>query len=704
MLLVNGCAWIVLKMKKVTDFLIACGRPIVKAAKWIGRKFNRDKKQKKVKNKEKTRKIFYWKYPALFVIILTFITGVTWFYQKIIRDLPNINEIYNPPKLSTQIYDRNGKLLYKFYNDENRLWVKFSEIPQDLINATIAAEDKEFYRHHGFSIKGILKAIIYNFKNGSESKLRGGSTITQQLVKNVFLSNEKSMDRKLKEGVLAVLLESKLSKEEILERYFNQVPYGGNVYGVAEAADRYFRKKVNELNLAEMAFLAGLPAAPGSYSPFTEDGYRLAKLRQEHVLDQMVAYNQSISQEKANEAKKVEIKIFEEKKNIEAPHFVFYVKSYLEKMGFNNVDRKGLIVTTTLDLEIQKELEKIVKEEVRKVGKLRISNGASIILDNKSGDVLAMVGSKDYFSTDIDGKFDVVTQGLRQPGSSIKPINYLLALQRGRHLWESVDDTPVTYYIAGQKPYTPKNYTGKFMGRVTLKTALASSLNVPSVKILDENGVENMINLAQKMGITTWEDKSRFGLSLALGAGEVKMIDMAQAYSIFGNLGEKVKVNPVLEVKNYLGEEIYKKTVESERVAGEKETFLINEALSDDRARAPVFGTDSLLNIKDKKVAVKTGTTNSLRDNWCIGWTPSYLVATWVGNNDNSPMGWVASGISGATPIWNQAMRLILENKDNEEWDIPSGLRLENVCGRTEWLSEGESVACFNSITPTSVH
>ncbi len=693
MLLVNGCVWIVLKMKKITNFLIACGRPIVKIAKWIGRLFYRSKKG--------VKKVFYWKYPALLVITLLFIIGIIWFYQKIIIDLPNINEIYNPPKLSTQIYDRNGKLLYKFYDDENRLWVKFSDIPQDLVNATIAIEDKEFYRHHGFSIKGISKAIIYNFKNGSDSKLRGGSTITQQLVKNVFLSNEKSLNRKLREWILAVLLESKLSKEEILERYFNQVPYGGNVYGVAEAADRYFRKKLNELNLAEMAFLAGLPAAPGSYSPFSENGYRLAKIRQEHVLEQMVAYNQSIDQKRADETKKIEIKIVEEKKNIEAPHFVFYVKSFLEKMGFNNVDRKGLIVTTTLDLEIQKELEKIVKEEVDKASKLKISNGAAIILDNKSGDVLAMAGSKDYFSTDIDGKYDVVTQGLRQPGSSIKPINYLLALQRGRHLWESIDDTPVTYYLAGQQPYTPKNYTGKFMGRVSLKTALASSLNVPSVKILDENGVENMINLAEKMGITTWKDRSRFGLSLALGAGEVKMIDMAQAYSIFANLGEKIKINPVLEVKNYLDEEIYKKTVDSESVAGEKETFLINEALSDNLARSPVFGTNSLLSIKNKKIAVKTGTTNSLRDNWCIGWTPSYLVAAWVGNNDNSPMSWVASGISGATPIWNEVMKLILKDKDNEEWNIPSGLSLENACGRMEWLSEGERVACFNSITQT---
>ncbi len=499
------------------------------------------------------------------------------------------------------------------------------------------------------------------------------------------------------------MLENKLSKNEILERYFNQVPYGGDIYGVAEASYRYFGKQLSEINSAEAAFLAALPAAPSSYSPFNSEGFRLAKLRQEHVLNEMVA-DKFIDMAKAEESKKVPIKIIEDKRNIIAPHFVFYIKSYLENMGFTEVERRGLKVKTSLDLEIQKDAEKIVKEEVDKAARLKITNGASVILDVKTGDILAMVGSKDYFAKDIDGKFDVVTQALRQPGSSIKPINYLLALLAGKNLWETIDDNPVSYQIAGQKPYTPQNYTGKYLGTVTLKTALGSSLNIPSVKLLNENGVNNMIDLAQKMGISTWEDRSRFGLSLALGAGEVKMIDMAQAYSVFANLGEKIKINPILEINNYLGENIYKKKIESERIVGEKESFLIDDALSDDQARIPIFGANSLLHIPGKNVAVKTGTTNNLKDNWCIGWTPSYLVAVWVGNNDSSPMSWVASGISGATPIWNRSMKSLLSNKKNESWPVPKELHQSEVCGKKEWFAEGgeKKIRCLSpTIAPT---
>ncbi|MFA5025124.1 MAG: transglycosylase domain-containing protein, partial [Candidatus Shapirobacteria bacterium] len=503
-------------------------------------------KRKKEKITNSKRYAVGWKYPSLLLLTILITGTLLWIYQRVIIDLPNVNEIYNPPKLSTKIYDRNEKLLYQFYEDEDRSWASFGQLPKDLISATLAIEDKDFYKHHGFSLRGIVKAVIYNFKKDGGEKLRGGSTITQQLVKNVFLSGQKSVQRKIKEAILTIVIEYKLSKNEILERYFNQVPYGGDVYGVAEASYRYFGKKVSDLNMAEAAFLAGLPAAPSSYSPFSQGGFRLAKIRQEHVLDEMVNTG-FLDFQKAEETKKIQIKIQEEKRNILAPHFVFYIKTYLEKLGFADVGRRGLKVKTSLDLEIQKEAEKIVKEEVDKASRLRISNGASIILNVKTGDILAMVGSKDYFAKDIDGKYDVVTQALRQPGSSIKPINYLLALQQGKNLWDTIEDSPVVYQIPGQKPYMPQNYTGKYLGTVTLKTALASSLNIPSVKLLNEDGVENMIDLAEKMGITTWNDRSRFGLSLALGAGEVKILEIAQAYSIFANLGEKITVNPILE-------------------------------------------------------------------------------------------------------------------------------------------------------------
>jgi len=515
-------------------------------------------------------------------------------------------------------------------------------------------------------IKGIIKATIYNFKKSNGDKLRGGSTISQQLVKNVFLTNEKSFERKIKEAILTIKIEYKLSKNEILERYFNQVSYGGEAYGVQEAAQKYFGKNVWELNNGEITYLAGLPAAPSSYSYFGNNP-ELGISRQKRVIEEMIAAKY-LDEEEGKKILKQELFFRKRKQNIEAPHFVFYIKNILEnKYGFINFEKQGLNIFTSLDLNIQKEMEKIVSEEIEKVKNLKISNGAALIVGVKNGDILAMVGSKNYEATDIDGNVNVTTS-LRQPGSSIKPINYLLALEKGRNQDSYVDDSPVNYYVPGQRVYSPQNYNGKYMGKVTLKTALASSLNVPSVKLLAENGVNSMIDLAEKMGITSWKERNRYGLSLALGSGEVRMIEMAQAYSIFANLGEKVEINPIYKIDNYLGENIYKKEIEMEKIIDPELTLIINNILSDDEARSPVFGLNSKLKIENKTVAVKTGTTNNLRDNWCIGWTPSYLVASWVGNNDGSPMSWVASGITGATPIWNKIMTKILNNKIDEQW------------------------------------
>lgn len=630
------------------------------------------------------------------------VAGGWWAYQELFSKLPDVNEIYNPPKMSTKILDRTGKLLYKFYEGENRSWVPLEKVPQTLIWATLAIEDKDFYRHRGLSIRGIIKALWHNLiRGGSSGEIHGGSTITQQLVKNVFFDKKKTWERKIKEAIMAVLVERKLSKEEILERYFNQVAYGGETYGIQEASQKYFGKNVWEIDTAQAAFLAGLPAAPSSYSPYG-DGRDFAFRRQGQVIEQMVAAKY-ISTERGGELKKEKINLTEEKRTIQAPHFVFYIKNLMEqRFGYTNFGRQGLTVTTTLDLEIQGLSEKILKEEMEKIRNLRISNGAAIVLGVKSGDILAMVGSKDYYSTAIDGKFNVTT-ALRQPGSAIKPINYLLSLQGGMTLSSLIDDSPVTYEVRGQKPYSPQNYNGKFMGRVTVRTALASSLNVPSVKLLAVNGVENMINLGERMGITTWKDRSRFGLSLALGGGEVKMIDLAQAYSIFANMGNKVVINPILGIDNYLGEALYRREIETEQVMGSEYTYLINNVLSDDTARAPIFGLNSKLKIEGKTVAVKTGTTNNLRDNWCIGWSPSVLAATWVGNNDGTPMSWVASGVTGATPIWNRIMRGIISDRPNENWERPEKIEERGACGRKELFvaGTGEEVTCAATVTPT---
>ncbi len=696
------------EIEKLISLLIGIGRPIVKLVEIIFGAFKKIKLPKRQK-KEETKRIklkrkikIRWGWWLFLILLLGIVFGGWFFYDKIWKELPDVNLIYNPPKMSTIITDRNGEILYKFYQDENRTWVPLNQIPDGLKEATIAIEDKDFYKHHGLSFKGLMNAVIYNFKKDGEDKPRGGSTITQQLVKNVFLTDEKTLSRKIKEAILTLMIEKKISKDEILERYLNQVSYGGEAYGVAEASWKYFGKEVSQLNTIEAAYLAGLPAAPSSYSPYGNNP-NLGLLRAKHVIEEMVSNGYLTSTEAENWlSQKINIKT--NNKEIKAPHFVFMVKQWLEeKYGYSNLEKRGLTIKTTLNLKIQKDAQKIVTEEVKNINKLNITNGAALILDVKNGDILAMVGSKDYNATDIDGKFNVTT-GLRQPGSSIKPINYLLALEKGYSLASTIDDSPVTYQIKGQKPYSPQNYNGKYMGRVTLRTALASSLNIPSVKLLEKDGVNNMIDLAEKMGITTWKERNRFGLSLALGAGEVKMTELAQAYSIFANLGDKVEVNPILEIKNYLGEIIYKKEVEKEKVAEAEYTYMINDALSDNQARSPIFGSNSKLVIKDKTVAVKTGTTNSLKDNWCIGWTPSYLVATWVGNNDSRPMSWVASGVTGATPIWNKIMSGLLKDKENETWQKPDSLIKKNICGRDEWMIDGSEIKvdCLK-ITPTII-
>ncbi|MDD4938030.1 MAG: PBP1A family penicillin-binding protein [Candidatus Shapirobacteria bacterium] len=692
-----------IKLSKLNPVKLKLPKLNIKIPKFSFNKFHLFKKKKIRINllkleKRKIKFVFRKKFYIPTLLFILIISGSIYFYFKIIKDLPNVNLIYSPPNLSTQILDRNGKILYKFYQNENRTWIPIDKIPTDLIEATLAIEDKNFFEHHGLSIKGVMTAIIYNFKKDGQDKPRGGSTITQQLVKNVFFSNEKTLTRKIKEAVLTLMVERKMTKNEILERYLNQVSYGGEAYGVEEASQKYFGKHVGELKTEESAYLAGLPAAPSSYSPYGNNP-ELGLARQKHVISEMVSTGY-LTEEKAAKLLEQKLTIKNNNKIIEAPHFVFYVKKLLEDQGYTNFEKQGLVIKTSLDLDLQNKAQKIVKDEVLKNKNLKISNGGALVIDVKTGDILAMVGSVDYYSKEIDGEVNITT-ALRQPGSSIKPINYLLALENNFSLASIISDSPVTYPSTspGQKPYSPQNYNGKYMGEVTLRTALASSLNIPSVKLLEKNGVSNMIDLAESMGINTWVDRNRFGLSLALGSGEVKMIELAGAYSIFANLGEKIEINPILEIKNYLGENIYKKEIEKKNLIKPEYAYLIDSALSDNQARSPIFGNNSKLVIPKKTVAVKTGTTNNLKDNWCIGWTPSYLTVSWVGNNDSSPMSWVASGISGATPIWNQLTNLILKDKINEEWQIPNGLVKKNICGRTEWVLAGSELK-INCPTP----
>jgi len=611
--------------------------------------------------------------------LLSLISGLYFFYLSILKDLPKPNKLITRNQIvTTKIYDRNGQLLYKIYRNQNRTLLKLEEIPLPLRQATISIEDRDFYNHPGFTLKGILRAAFNTIIKG---KLQGGSTITQQLVKSALLTSERTLTRKVKELILSIQVESYFSKDEILQMYLNEVGYGGAAYGAEEACQLYFGKSVEEINLAEAALLAGLPKAPTKYSPFGAHPH-LAKQRQAEVLRRM-AEDGYITENQKLKTKNQKLIFKQPKETILAPHFVMYVKDLLvEKYGEKFVEEGGLEVITSLDLEVQKMAEKAVSKEIEKLRNLKVGNGATLITNPKTGEILAMVGSKDYFNLEEDGNVNVTIMS-RQPGSAIKVANYAYALSNGYTPATLLSDTPVTYRIPGQPPYSPRNYDNKFHGNVPLRVALASSYNVPAVKVLASYGVDKMIETGEKMGITTWTDRSRFGLSLTLGGGEVKMVDMAVAYGSLANLGKRVNLNPILQVKDYKGKVLANsewQIANGENVLDPKVAYLLTNILSDNNARTPTFGANSLLIIPNHTVAVKTGTTQNLRDNWTIGYTPSYLVAVWVGNNDNKPMSWVASGITGATPIWHKIMKTILQDKDNENFLQPESLIKIEIC------------------------
>lgn len=632
--------------------------------------------------------------PVLIFFFFSFFIFI--FYMKVLKDLPRPEKLISREQiLTTKIYDRNGELLYKIYRSQNRTLVRLDEVPLYLRQATIAIEDREFYQHQGLSLRGIARAAYRNLFLG---KLSGGSTITQQLVKNALLTPERTWKRKVKEIVLALWVEKKFSKDEILQMYLNEVGYGGAAYGVEEASQLYFGKSVKEVNLAEAALLAGLPSSPTRSSPFGSQP-ELAKFRQEQVLRTMVE-NRYLTPERAQEALSQELVFAPQETDIKAPHFVMSVKDLLvEKYGQKMIEEGGLEVKTSLDLKVQNLAQLMVRQEIDQLRNLKISNGAALVTNPKTGEILAMVGSHDYFDIEHDGNYNVTT-AQRQPGSSIKPVNYSVALSMGFTPATIIPDTPITFRVPGQPPYSPVNYDNRFHGNVPLRIALASSYNVPAVKVLSAIGVSRMIEQGQKMGITTWNDSSRFGLSLTLGGGEVKMTDMAVVYGTLANLGMKVDLNPILEVRDYEGKLLEKSGCESDvnttpdlsvpcgkPILSPQIVFILTDILSDNQARTPAFGPNSLLNIPNHPhVAVKTGTSNNLKDNWAIGYTPDILVAAWVGNNDASPMSYVASGVTGASPIWNKIMTELLREKPDQEFPLPGDLVKVEICPTTNTL------------------
>lgn len=638
---------------------------------------------------KRLKKIFFKR--KNLAIILGGIIFVVLFYFWILKDLPSPTKLASTSiPQSTQILDRNDKLLFTIYKNKDLTFVPLSEIPAYMQKATISIEDRNFYYHGAIDLKGVARALIAIIFH---QRIEGGSTLTQQLVKNSLLTPERTLPRKIKEMILAYATEAVYSKNQILEMYLNQTPYGGTAWGVEAAAKTYFGKHAKDLDLAESALLAGLPESPTAYSPFGSHPEK-AKARQEDVLKAMYEEGYITAKQK-KQAMNEPLKYRKVANEIKAPHFVLFVKDLLiRKYGETMVEEGGLRVKTSLDLNIQDYAQASVAAEVSKLGPYHVTNGAAMVTNPATGEILAMVGSKDYFDTTIDGNVNVALS-LRQPGSSIKPINYAVGLLKGYTAATPFLDNSICFPNAGQPPYCPVNYDRKFHGLLSMRYALGNSVNIPAVKMLKLNGVDSMIATASAMGITTFTDPSRYGLSLTLGGGEVTMYDMAEAFGVFANQGYRVNLVPILKVTDPRGKvlEEYKppaSPIFGAKVLPQSVAFIMSDILADNGARAMEFGDNSQLYIPGKIVSAKTGTTNDFRDNWTFGYTPSYVVSVWVGNNDNSPMTYLASGITGAAPIWHDIMSHLLENKPPQPYTQPSDVIRKEVCVVTGLMPDGK--------------
>jgi 1A family penicillin-binding protein len=583
------------------------------------------------------------------------------------KDLPDPQKISQRQIIeSTKIYDRTGQIVfYDIHGEEKRTVVPFEEMPESIKKATIAIEDQNFYSHIGIDLKGIIRSALSNLE--SKTIRQGASTITQQFIKNAILSPERTWNRKIKEIVLSLELERRYSKDEILSFYLNQVPYGSNAYGIESASQTFFGKPAKDLTLAESALLASLTQATTYYSPYGSH-FEDLKARQEYVLDRMNKLGY-ISQEQTEAAKKEELKFIMQREGLKAPHFVMYIKEYLEeKYGADYVEKAGLKVYTTLDWDLQKLAEEIVAKRAELNKKYRASNAALVAIDPKTGQVLAMVGSKDYFNIEKQGNFNVATSPHRQPGSSFKPFAYAMAFKKGYTPETIVFDLETNFGPMGDGTfYIPHNYDFKTRGPVTLKQSLSNSLNIPSVKVLYLAGINDTISLAEDMGITTLKDRKRYYLSLVLGGGEIKLIDEVAAYTVFAQEGVKHQMASILKIEDSKGTVLEQYEDKAQRIFDPQIARQISDILSDNEARSPIFGLNSPLKLNSRPAAAKTGTTQENRDGWTVGYTPSLVAGVWVGNNDNSPMIVGADGGIVAAPIWNEFMERAYEIKNSKD-------------------------------------
>lgn len=583
---------------------------------------------------------------------------------------------------STKIYDRTGTtLLFDLNQNIKRKVVPYGEISNYIKKATVAIEDSDFYTHNGIKIKSIIRAVWANLVGGGFSQ--GGSTITQQVIKNSLLTSDKAISRKLKEWVLAMRLEKIMTKEEILSIYLNESPYGGSIYGVEEASETFFHKKSSDVSLAEAAYLAAIPNAPTFFSPYGNNKKKLDE-RKNLVLQKMLE-NKFITEVEYKKAKS-EVVTFQPKQgnSLKAPHFVEFVKEYLEeKYGEKMVREDGLKVTTTLDYELQTKAEEIVKKYALENKKtFNAENAALVAIDPKTGQILTMVGSRDYFDKEIDGNFNVALAH-RQPGSTFKPFVYATAFDKGYTPETILFDLPTEFQttcnpqgkpIGNTNPedcYMPENYDGKYFGPITLRDALAQSRNVPAIKILYLAGIKDSLNTARNMGISSLGDSNQYGLTLVLGGGEVSPLEITSAYGVFANSGIRNAYTPIIKIENGKGEILEESQLRPEQVLSEESANKISDILSDNKARLPAYGANSPLQFTDRPVAVKTGTTNDFRDVWIIGYTPNLVVGSWAGNNNNTPIEKKVAGLVIA-PMWRAFMDEALKKTPKEYFTEPS--------------------------------
>jgi len=602
--------------------------------------------------------------------LVLFVSGVVAFgflYVFMGRNLPDPNALQDRTiAQSTKIYDRTGEhLLYEIHGAEKRTLVPIDEIPRHVINALLSAEDDGFYEHHGIDFRGIIRSAL---KNAFTSSKQGASTLTQQLVKNAILTSERTYTRKIKEIILSLKLESTYTKDEILQLYFNEIPFGSTNYGIEAAAQSYFGKEARDLTVAEGATLIGMIKAPTYY---INNPDRL-EIRRDYVIASMVE-DGFIDQPTADLALNEKTPLNVSASNITAPHFVFYVKQQLEeKYGQRLVEEGGLKVITTLDYDLQVMAQRELDEQVKDRGEgLGFTNDAMVALDPRTGQLLGMVGSHDYFDEENDGAVNVALRP-RQPGSSLKPFAYAALFDKG-YTPNTVFYDVNTNFPSDGGGYKPHNYGGSEHGPITVRKALQGSLNIPAVKALYIVGVENFLQFIERFGYSTFEDRSRFGLAVVLGGGEVTLLEHTNAYATLANNGVRHDVSSILSVEMSDGESLFEwEPDDGEQVVDENVAKTVTNVLSDNNARAYIFGTGSYLQLGNRPVAAKTGTTNDNRDGWTMGYTPSIAIGIWGGNNDNSKMAYNAGGSNVAAPIWNAVMKQYLDGTEIERFDSPS--------------------------------